>query len=351
MDNATIARWRMHNLRLWDPADSPAEVIGHLAASQGQDFLPGLWSLAQRCKAVPPYDDVATAFDRGEVLRTHVLRPTWHLVAPPDLRWLLTATAPRVQKLNAYYDRQLGVDDAAVARVRATLERVLPGRALTRAELGAELGAEGNRLAYLLMRAELDQLICSGARSGNQQTYALLAERTPADDRDREAALAELARRFFATRAPATVRDLAGWASLTLAEAKQARASLAGFDDLEVDGRTYLVLGDPPPADSATRVDLVQAYDECIMSYSESKDVLAQGQRVEGTRPPSYMHAMLVDGKVVGHWRYERDGKGRPEVVQTFTYRPLDGAEKDALGVAVERFAAFAARPVELAGS
>ena len=144
MDSSTIARWRMRNLKLWrSDKRTPHEVIATLAASQGQDFLPGLWSIAQRTSPVMSYDDTVAAFDRGDLLRTHVLRPTWHLVAPADLGWLLTATAPRVHKLNAYYYRQLGVDEAAARKVRAVLERILPGRALTREEIGAELGASG----------------------------------------------------------------------------------------------------------------------------------------------------------------------------------------------------------------
>lgn len=351
MDASTIARWRMHNLLLWhSDRRTPGEVIDTLAASQGQDFLPGLWSIAQRTSPLTTYDEATTAFDRGDLVRTHVLRPTWHLTAPADLRWLLTATAPRVHKLNAYYYRQLGVDEDAANKVRAVLERILPGRALTREEIGAELGASGNRLAYLMMWAELEQWVCSGPRAGNQPTYSLVAERAPVDERDRDAALHELALRYFSTRSPATVKDLAGWASLTVTEANAARATLEGFDELDVDGRTYVVRGEPPVAPDSPVVDLVQAYDECIMSYSESKDVLAVERQWDGgTRPPAYMHAILLDGQVVGHWRYDRDTKGRPERVETFTYRPMTGDERQALEGAVERFGAFAGRKVELA--
>jgi hypothetical protein len=320
--------------------------------AQGQDFLPALWSLCQRTAAGATYDEVCAAFDAGLLLRTHMLRPTWHLVAPEDILWVLAATAPRVHKLNAPYYRQLGVDDAAIAVVRRTLERVLPGRPMTRTAIGEEFHAaglaepKGNRLAYLLMFAELEGWICSGPRSGRQQTYMLSAERAPsAATLPRREAVVELARRYFRTRAPATVKDLAGWASLTIAEAAGARSALGSeFRESTVEGRTFVV-GDEPPTMGPAGVELIQGLDEWVMSYSHSRD-LGLGGPWSSRPPESYFHAILSDGRLLGHWRYDRDARGRPHAIQVFTYRPMTGDERDGLDAAVQRFAAFVGGPV-----
>jgi hypothetical protein len=385
MDRSALARWRMRTQRVWGRSDAtPAGVLGHLVASQGQDFLPGKWSLAQRC-GVPVTDaEMDRAFDAGELLRTHVLRPTWHFVAPGDLRWLLTATTPRVHQASRFQYRALGVEEETVRTLRATLERLLPGRSATRAEVGAwlseaGLAAEGPRLAYLLMYAELEAWVVSGPLRGRQQTYMLLDERVPGtDDHTREEALQKLALRYFTSRGPATVKDLTRWASLTLAEARSAVAGVgSALESLELDGRTYLVADRAVPPDDrapeAVSVDLLQPYDELVMSYSESRDVLTGGGHVvwssttgrgevltgragsgagastsagDEQPPPAFYNAIVADGGLVGHWRYERDGSGRPAEVQTWCYRPLDAEADSALDVAVDRFAGFVGAPV-----
>ena len=206
----------------------PEDVVGWLGAVQAQDYGPAKWSLGARVAGATDAQ-VERAFAAGAILRTHVLRPTWHFVLPADIRWLLTATAPRVRARDARRYAQLGLDGDTLRRSAAALVAALRGgNQLTRREAAAVLtaagiGVEGQRLPYLLMAAELDALICSGPRRGKQHTYMLLEERAPdARDLPRHEALAELARRFFAGHGPATARDFAIWATLTLAEARAA---------------------------------------------------------------------------------------------------------------------------------
>ena len=215
MDSDRIVGMRMRNLRLWGPpAGSPEEVVGHLGALQGQEFAYARWSVGQRTKGT---DDatIGELFDEGAILRTHLLRPTWHLVLPADIRWVLKVTAPRVHALNAYRYRQLGLADDDLKKSNKLLEKYLAGAShMTRKEIGALLersgiDVSGQRLAYLVMFAELDALICSGAMRGKQHTYALLDERAPdATELGMDEALAELTRRYFTSRGPATVKDL-----------------------------------------------------------------------------------------------------------------------------------------------
>ena len=154
------------------------------APSRRRTTAPAKWSVGSRAQRATDAD-IERAFDAGEILRTHVLRPTWHFVLPADIRWLLTATAPRVQARCAYRYRQLGLDAATLRRGDEALAAALRGGAdLTRAEAAAVLAAAGidaagQRLPYLLMHAELEAVVCSGPRKGKQHTWALLEERAP----------------------------------------------------------------------------------------------------------------------------------------------------------------------------
>jgi hypothetical protein len=172
-------------------------------------------------------DVVEKAFAEGSILRTHVLRPTWHFVAPADIRWMLELTAPRVKSAIGFNCRRMSMDDAIFARSRKVLVAALRGGrqltrdALRRAIQRAGIATDDVRLVLILMRAELDGVICSGARIGKQFTYALLDERVPRTKAlTRDAALAELTRRYFTSRGPATVQDFVWWSGLTVADAR-----------------------------------------------------------------------------------------------------------------------------------
>jgi hypothetical protein len=234
MLNQDIAQWRLHAQHLTGtPLKTAADVVGWLGAVQSQDYAGAKWAVAQRTNGLTDAD-LDQAFADGSILRTHVLRPTWHFVTPADIRWLLAVTKPRVHALNAYMYRQCELDETLLRRSSDVLANALVGgRQLTRTELGASLAqagivAEGIRLGYIIHYAELEAVICSGARRGKQFTYALLEERAPQAKRlDPDAALAELAKRYFTSHGPATLKDLTWWSSLTLAEARMA-VELAG---------------------------------------------------------------------------------------------------------------------------
>jgi len=212
---ATVRR-RLREQRLaGPPAATPADVVRWLGAVQAQEFAEAKWSLAERGDGTD--DAVEASFARGEILRTHVLRPTWHFVAREDVRWLLRLTRPRVHALNRFMYGKLGLGADVLARGQAELARALAGgEALTRRELAGRLAAAGLpaaglALGYVLMHAELEEVICSGPRRGRQQTYVLLDDRVPGGGPElpRERALAELAQRYFSSHGPATIRDFA----------------------------------------------------------------------------------------------------------------------------------------------
>ena len=355
MDPLDIARQRLANHGITSPRFESAEaVVGWLGAVQAQEYDVAKWSLGQRSVAETDAS-VEQALGEGRILRTHALRPTWHFVLPADVRWLLELTAPLTRRMMSYYDRQLELDEATYTRSNALIEQALTrAPALTRNEVVAVLSAggihaSGQRLAHLLFNAELSCLICSGPRRGKQHTYALLSERAPAaESLTRDESLAELARRFFSSHGPATAKDFATWSGLTISDARKALGMLgsaAGSHDL--DGRTYWQAGDPallPP--DPPRAHLLQGYDEYIMGYSESRDVFGYGALGSLPSRPPMTHALLIDGRVAGHWR--RKVTSEAVTIDLQLYRDLTTAEQEAADTAVQRYGAFAGRPASV---
>ena len=354
MGSEAIILQRLHNQHVWGkPLDSPETVVGWLGAMQSQEFAYARWSVAQRTRTASAHP-IDRAFAEGSVLRLHVIRPTWHFVNAADVRWILKVSAPRVHALNAYYYRQMEVDADLAGRAGKVFAKALRGKQLTRTEMAAVLKrngieADGVRLAYVLIWAELEGLICSGALRGRQHTYALLDERAPkAAEMTRDEALAELTRRYFASRGPATLKDYKTWASLTASEARKGLEMVKELFETEtVDGRVYWFaapIGKARP--SFPVVDLVQGYDEYVMSYSESRDVMFK-PAPPNLRPldrSSYYHALLLNGRLIGHWRHQID-KGRA-VIQTQFSRSLASEEKTAFDQAIARYGEFLGLPV-----
>jgi hypothetical protein len=291
-------------------------------------------------------------------VRTHVLRPTWHFVAPEDLRWLLALTAPRVHQASAYQYRQLGIDDDVALRSRRAIERSLRGgAALTRAELGVRLrdagiDATGLRLAYIVGHAELEAVICSGPRQGKRQTYALVEERCPpAPRRTRDEALAELALRYVEGHGPAQVQDLAWWSGLTIADARTALAAATPPVVPErVGERTFWFSASAPNVEIASPlVQLLPNYDELLIAFRDRDDhldpALPEPARVAQV---VLAHIVVRDGLVVGGYRRRDESEVTRLAVDALIH--LGSLERAGVRAAAERFAAFLDRPVEVTG-
>jgi hypothetical protein len=339
----------MVGLLLWEPgASSPGEVVRRLTAMQAQEHPYAIWSVGQRTGGAAARSDVDRAFDEGEVLRTHVLRPTWHFVSAHDLRWVVRLSGPRLMARNARRYQELELDEKTLGRAGDVIAEAVAGSPKTRPELAEALertglAPEGQRLAYMVMHAELSAVVCSGPTRGRQHTYAAFDTRVPASDGPSgDDALAELAHRYFTTRGPATLKDFSWWSGLAMGDA---RAGLAGatptLESLTIDDRTYW-FGDDALAPRASRVDLVQCYDEAIISYTQSRDAL-RGADVAFDVPRSidgFTHVVLADGRLLGHWRPVPSGAGiRVEVRLAGT--PSD-RHRIALDEAIDRYRSFA---------
>ncbi|HEU4325574.1 MAG TPA: winged helix DNA-binding domain-containing protein [Roseiflexaceae bacterium] len=353
----TIAYERLHHQRLAaNQLDQPAAVVQWLGAVQAQDYAGAKWSIGMRLRAATD-DDVEQAFDQGALLRTHLLRPTWHFVVPEDIHWLLALTAPRVHALNAPYYRKLGLDDALYGRIVDVLTAALrDGKQLTRDELRRMFDQAGIatagalRMSYMLMRAELDGILCSGPRSGKQFTYMLLKARVPqARQLTREAALAELARRYFLSRGPATVHDFAKWSGLTVADARAGlEAVKSDLRHKQVEGQTYwLPATTEATGTGAPQVYLLSIYDEYLSGYKERSAVIDPDHSARLVALGNDLTAVVViDGLVVGVWKRRLSSHG--VVISVTPFRPLSQEEREAVALAAERYGAFLQLPVSL---
>jgi hypothetical protein len=356
MNNAEITRLRLQNQRLSSTTFETADqVVSYLGAVQSQDYGGAKWALGQR---MVESSDAALdkAFNDGSILRTHLMRPTWHFVAPEDIRWLLRLTAPRVHAVNAFIYRQTELDRPILKKSYKILEKALRGnQRLTRTELGAALaqggiGAEGLRLGYIMMSAELDGLICSGARRGKQFTYALLEERVPfVEEISRDEALAELVRRYFSTRGPATLQDFTWWSGLTLLDARQGIQSVRSeFHHHEANGQTYWFPESAQAAMSSPTVYLLPNYDEYFVGLKDRSAIgeVAGKANILKDNPSVMAHVIILDGQMVGGWKRIL-GKNQV-VVALDPITNLTRPEKQAVAMAAERFGTFLGLPVEI---
>jgi len=330
-------------------AAAPADVVSRLTAMQAQEHPHARWSVALRMAGEPRASAIDEAFDQGQFLRTHVLRPTWHYVAASDLRWLIRLSGPRVDAANARMRASLGLDDRTLGQSNYVIAEAVAGAPRTRPELAAMLDDRGLapgglRGTYMVMYAELTAVICSGPMRGKQHTYAAFEQRVPVrPGPEGDEALAELAWRYFSTRGPATLRDFSWWSGISAADTRRAlemvRPRLVSVQD---GGRGYWFAEQSLAPSPGSRIDLVQCYDELIISYNQTRDVLngpLAAFKVPGDID-GFRHVLLMDGRLLGHWRV-RAVRGRPEV-ETRTAARLNGGQQGELTRAVDSYRRFA---------
>ena len=341
---------RLRNQQLIDcKRRKPAQVVSWLCAMQAQDYPAAKWAIGLRSPGIQDAD-IEQAFNDGLILRTHVLRPTWHFVAPEDIRWLLALSAPRIHAANAYYYRQAGLDAKVFAKSCAMIHRTLEGgKTLTRAELAvyltrAKIPADGLKLAYLMMHAELEGVICSGPRKGKQFTYALLEERAPkAKVRERAEALAELAKRYFVSHGPATVRDFAWWSGLTITDAQKAVDSVRPALESSSIDRLVLWSAEAPDRSPSRHgaAFLLPNYDEYLIAYKDRAPVVdaARAANVVARSNGAFANHLLIDGRLAGGW--SRTCSANNVVIEVAPYKKLTAAQLRAVGNVADCYGEF----------
>jgi hypothetical protein len=354
MTMSDIVAARLHNQGLLTNFSDPVEVVRRLVAVQAQDFTGAKWALGLRCETTD--EEVTRLFNEGKILRTHILRPTWHFVLPEDIRWMQALTAPRVHAFCKYYFKKMHIDEAATKTAHAALRRALQGgKYLTKAEINKVFEAAGLeeigglRYGFLIMHAELEALVCSGPLNGKQHTYALLEERAPqAKPLPRDEALAELTRRFFDAHGPAQVADFAWWSSLTMADCKKG-IELAKLKNIEIDDKTYFYTRAASPTLPSPVVHLLPNYDEYFIAYKD-RSAYSQYRTFKVSRNPEdadlFNHVMTLDGQLAAGWKRKVTTKELTVDLTLFT--KLTNAQQKALHHAAARLEKFIGLPVKL---
>lgn len=347
---------RLHNQQLIDShCRTPGEIVHWLGAVQAQEYDYSKWGLSLR---LPSTVDgvIEDAYKKGFILRTHMMRPTWHFVTPEDIRWIQNLTKDRVHTVNGTMYRKLELDEATLHRGADVIAAAMQGgRTLTRKELSYSLAqagivADSMRLSYLVMYAELEAVICSGPRVGKQFTYMLVEERAPnAKTLPRDEALAELTLRFYTSHGPSTINDFSWWSGLTIADVKSGVAMVKPhLDSQEIEGRAYWhAPAAAVPHATPPLAFLLPPYDEYTIAYKNS-DAFLNTQMMETfmAHAWTYQGVAIYDGRIVGCWR--RKVTRTQATIELVPLRPLTAAEQEAFTAQAKQFQSFLGIPAEL---
>ena len=311
-----IPNIRLQNQQLLNPLFcQPKELVSWLGAMQAQNYSMVKWAVGMRLKSAT-IQTVEEALRKGEILRTHVMRPTWHLVAAEDIRWMLKLSARRIKSANDSFAKgyDLEITDELYAKSYNLLEKILCGnKSLTKQEIaehfccsGILVEADNHRMTRFMVRAEQEGIVCSGEDKGGKYTYALLEERVPpVPEITKDEALARLARSYFRSHAPAVLQDFIWWSGLPVSEAKQAIYLIESELTAEQwNGQTWYVHEACRTRGKVSgRLHLLPSYDEYLLGYKDRTDVLPKEHYPKAfTNNGLFYPVILHEGQVIGNW-------------------------------------------------
>lgn len=347
MTNPDIAKQRLYNQHISRQVfTQAAELVEWMGAVQAQDYGGAKWAIGLRLQNGRD-ETIEKAVADGSIIRLHVLRPTWHFVSPLDVRWMLDLTAPRIYAASASQNRTLQLDSAIFKRSNDALAKALGhGGQLPRAEMAAVLEKAGvktseQRFIHLLMRAELDKVICSGARQGKQFTYALFDDRVPASaPLIKDEALAQLARRYFTSRGPATVRDFSWWSGLAAADAMRGLDIIKSeLISITANDREYWTGPDMQTLDlKAPVAHLLPAFDEFAVAYSD-RTAIVKPTYLNQARYVIFDPVIVINNQVTGNWKRSIN-KSKIDVISA-PFGKLTKSEIKSVDAASKRYRKF----------
>jgi hypothetical protein len=353
-EGGSITQQRLRTQRLAGAGfGAPADVVRWFGAVQAQDYPGALWAVGMRTSGVTEAD-VEQAVTARTIVRTWPLRGTLHFVAPEDVRWMMKFLAPRMIERAALRFKQLELDARTFARSAAVFVKALEGgRQLSRPRLyglleRARIRTGDSRGLHILWRCAHDGLICFGAREARQHTFALLEEWVPrAETLNRDEALAELARRYFTSHGPATLKDFGWWSGLSAGDARfglelaRPRLHTATIEGVE-HWHGEPTRGSAPPGHAV----LLPPYDEYTVAYQDRRAAL-DPKHAAAARHGIFSPTILLDGHIAGTWtrRLTRDGVA----IALQPFGRLSGGQARAAEAAVARYGRFIGRPARVA--
>jgi hypothetical protein len=353
----SIGAQRLFNQQIEHPRlQHPVEILSWLGAIQGQDYSGAKWSLGLRSAGATDVE-IEQAVADAVIVRTWLMRGTLHLVAGADVRWMTELVAPRMIANNARRYRQLELDEATLVRSEDILVKALEsGKRLARKALfdimeQNGISAKGQRGVFMLQRASLDGLIIQGVMESNNATFLRLDEAAPeAKTIPRDEALAELARRYFTSRGPATLQDFAWWSGLAMADARAGlEAAKTALIEETIDGERYwLAATTGLKAKSSPTAYAPPGFDEYLLGYKNRNAVL-DPQFAQNVCPGGngiFYPTIVIDGRMVGVWK--RTFKKGKIIVNIAPFTSLSPAEETAFATAIARYGEFMQMPVEI---
>lgn len=356
MTHNDISNLRLINQQIaGSDCNTPKEIVSRMGAMQAQDYNMAKWAIGCRLQGSTE-NMIESALDKGEIIRTHLLRPTWHFVASDDIYWLLDLTASQIRSAMKSNDKRLELDEAVFRKSNAILEKALEGgNHLTREELMNRLQSEKintteNRLSHMLMHAEIDGILCSGTTKNNKQTYASLPERVPEKTSvTRDEALAKLARLYFKSRGPASLKDFTWWSGLTVGQARHALDMVKSEFVSETFLNENYWFSAPSRDKNRTKsaVFFLPAFDEFLISYRDRTSALqSESFRKAVSSNGIFRPVLVVNGKVEGIWKRTINKAG--VLVETGFFEKSFSINPDVLQKAISAYEYFIGKETNL---
>ena len=342
-----ISKIRLRNQQIeFSISKTPKELVGWMGAMQAQDFLMLKWAVGLRVvnSTEASFED---SYNQGDIIRTHLLRPTWHLVAQEDVYWILHLTAPHILSAFNSNNKRLELTPDIFFKSNNLLEKIFSkGECLTREEIIPELNANSirtdeNRLSHLLMAAELDEIICSGPLKNGKLTYSLFSDRiTTRTIYNRQEAIAELARRYFGSHSPASLKDFIWWSGLSITAARKGLESIKhNLNSEEINGETYWFT-DNSWTEQEVSVQLLPAFDEFLIAYRDRTATITQSDNKKAISENGLFRPILViDGQVTGLWK--RTVKNHKVLIEIDLFQVVDDKTKSLIEVKAQQYADF----------
>ncbi len=331
------------------------DIAGWMGAIQAQDYSMSKWALGIRLQNSTE-DSINKEINSGSIVRTHLLRPTWHFVSSDDIYWILELTAPRIKASLIFRDKQLGLTDAIFNKCNRILEKSLRDcNHQTREELVLELkkskiNVAENRASHIFLRAEMDGIICSGKQKNGKPTYAILEEWVPVHEKIyRDEALKELALRYFSSHGPATINDFNWWSGLSMTDVKLALNYNKDYLTSEVIlNQTYWMANkNIKPNPDFNEIYFLPAYDEFLIGYRDRAASLSLVHNKKVISNNGIFHpTLLQNGQVIGTWK--RNINNNRVILSKNIFKPGTANQDNILLRSLTRYSDFIGKTIEL---
>lgn len=351
-----IARSRLINQQITEThLKSVKELVHWMGAMQAQDYAMSKWAIGIRMPGLTE-TLIEAAIDKAEIIRTHLLRPTWHLVSKDDVYWMLELSASKIRASAKARHKELELTESILNKSNKIIEKALAGNNLTREGLMAILAGAGiktneNRSSHIMLNAELEGLVCSGVGENKKHTYALLEERVPIVKKlSKEEALETLASRYFASHGPATLQDFSWWSGLSAADARQAfEMAKPALISESIGTQTFWMRGVANFSGMAsnTSVLLLPAYDEFIISYTDRSAVLPLKHQKKAISINGFFKPLIVvNGQITGLWK--RTMKKDKVIIEPDFFKANDKKSRALISQASASFGQFLTKEIEV---